>query len=393
MKIFRIETIDGKEYFATKRVRLDDKKFQEFKSTNVQQPETIYVDCKGEVVKDWDTYYALLEKYAVDKRSLQGEIVFDFEEWGWHKISEEKQNEFARKDEQLTELFERDVEVFSKNAARELGHIAAKQTDNPEKWFRDRLDQVGYRYLRRVGLLGRQTAFHSFGLISFSGSASVNNEFVRAHEMAHKLMKASGGVFYFTKEYEKIDEKTGEKKLVNLEMGRAFNEGVTNLLAEKLSGLPVPAPTETSNSYAGATSVARRIIKAVGEDLFFEAVLSNPELLINRIDKLGGKDTYATIATGLDELLLLENTIKRTGHNKDYNNRSIEGVKEFLASGRELIEGQKERQAKELARLEEENVEYSEKTDAMEKQHETLTSKVDKVVTGVEKGAEKAPAR
>ena len=78
MRKTKIYTIDGKEYIATKIVKLNNKKYQELFSADIMHPDILYVenvDGRLSLVEDWDIYCALREKYAIDKRSLNGQLV------------------------------------------------------------------------------------------------------------------------------------------------------------------------------------------------------------------------------------------------------------------------------------------------------------------------------
>ena len=69
--------INGKEYLKTKQVHLGGKVYQELKSADIMRPETIYLYETGEVVKDWNTHYALSVKYAMCVLSLHGKPIMD----------------------------------------------------------------------------------------------------------------------------------------------------------------------------------------------------------------------------------------------------------------------------------------------------------------------------
>ena len=81
MKQEKTHVIDGKEYFATKIVTLKDKEYQEFKSVDYMNPGVQYaeiVNGEFELVKDWDTFYALSVKYAMCVLTLHGKLILDY---------------------------------------------------------------------------------------------------------------------------------------------------------------------------------------------------------------------------------------------------------------------------------------------------------------------------
>ena len=65
MEELKIHTINNQKYIATKLVRHNGNVYQEYKSTNLMHPKTVYTDSAGREVTDKKTYYELLQKFAV----------------------------------------------------------------------------------------------------------------------------------------------------------------------------------------------------------------------------------------------------------------------------------------------------------------------------------------
>ena len=71
MEKFALLTINGKEFLATKLVRLNDIVYQELASADPLKPEFVYIEqSSGKIVTDKATFLALREKYCLDKRRL-----------------------------------------------------------------------------------------------------------------------------------------------------------------------------------------------------------------------------------------------------------------------------------------------------------------------------------
>jgi|GEM_PF-6253011 len=73
--------IDGDRYLTTKIVTLKGKEYQELKSADIMKPSTKYAEfINGELVlvRDRDTFYALLIKYAMCALSLHGTLIMDY---------------------------------------------------------------------------------------------------------------------------------------------------------------------------------------------------------------------------------------------------------------------------------------------------------------------------
>ena len=225
---------------------------------------------------------------------------------------------------ELAELFESDVKEFSEKGAKAFGHILKKRgIDNPQKWFEDRLrgdvavDVLPYSY-KDDGFGARFDM--DTGAIIFKSICSIHKKFNRAHEMVHKITlllmdKVLEGKIYsanrvglLVRDIEmSMDEKTGaikESYRVGAENGRWFNEGATNLVAEKLLGIDcnMSGATDGRDSYPFETQLARQVMEAVGEDAFFEAVFFEPDILANKWHELtGDKCSYPRIVYFLDE--------------------------------------------------------------------------------------------
>ena len=211
--------------------------------------------------------------------------------------------------EKLSELFEADVKKFSANGAKAFGHIFAKHgIDDPQKWLENKM---------REGFTGQGESLYfidsnmrgdasctSTG-IKFKSFRFVKSNYTRAHELSHKItdeyiggkvekgMLKRSGILIIKKE----DKKTGEIHHTGTEHGRALNEGITNLLAEKLLGrkqiFGVP--------YTVETFVARVVAKRVGEDAVFEAAFFDPKILADKWNEhKKNKNSYIRLVSFLD---------------------------------------------------------------------------------------------
>ena len=74
MRKLQTRIINNCEFYATKRVRLNDQVYQEYKTTDPMRPDTIYIDSTGEIV-DEKTHAQLKEKFGIRMNSKDGRIV------------------------------------------------------------------------------------------------------------------------------------------------------------------------------------------------------------------------------------------------------------------------------------------------------------------------------
>lgn len=103
---------------------------------------------------------------------------------------------------------------------------------------------------------------HDTSLIAFRDEKARNNKFIRAHEVGHKVTASNEKNNYSSGFHvSKQDPVTGYKTQIGL--GRCFDEGATNLLAEKLSGVPIKYE-ESSLAYFGETRIAKQVMEIVG---------------------------------------------------------------------------------------------------------------------------------
>jgi len=65
--------IDHRQYYATKKVRLDDKVYQEYKPTSLH-PGTLYFDESDKMV-DEQTHIELIEKFGLKIDTQDGKMV------------------------------------------------------------------------------------------------------------------------------------------------------------------------------------------------------------------------------------------------------------------------------------------------------------------------------
>jgi len=211
-----------------------------------------------EFVEDWDTYYALRKKYAIDERSLYGEIILDISRANEKRFKEELRHIPSLKDlplrfteqetprdgkvpvviidsgeyageclfsesrmfkvnkgfsrffidkasEQIMELFDVDVREFSEVGGEVFGHILAKHgIIDPRKWFEERLKQRSsdssippYSYDPKKSGGGCSLIRISFGSFFYA-----NDKFVRAHEMGHRITADYGTKAYDGRQFE-----------------------------------------------------------------------------------------------------------------------------------------------------------------------------------------------
>ena len=218
----------------------------------------------------------------------------------------------------LAELFESDVKEFSENGAKAFGHILAKHgIDDPQKWFEEKMGwhteiaKSLYRHLDTP----KKAAFHNSDSdeIFFSSLSIASCKFVRAHEMVHKASSnvtkktLTGGIFRdgntglkILSIEEKFDAERGKTYYVQQVKGCRLNEGVTNLIAQRLS--------QSSNfkiykRYKLATLAARYLSSLVGIDIVFEATFFDPKILSKKLEEHPcGKYAYKAIVYALEIL-------------------------------------------------------------------------------------------
>jgi hypothetical protein len=88
---------------------------------------------------------------------------------------------------------------------------------------------------------------------------------------------------------KEIEDNDKVKHVIGTEIGRYFNEGVTELALEKMLGVK-----DTTKGYKFQTFFAKYISKLVGEDVLFEAFFFNPRILENKLTEIT-KNQYAFV--------------------------------------------------------------------------------------------------
>ncbi|MCL2577923.1 MAG: hypothetical protein FWE27_07735 [Defluviitaleaceae bacterium] len=192
---------------------------------------------------------------------------------------------------ELAELFESDVKEFSENGAKAFGHILKRRgIKDPQKWFEEKMREnkdptkPPYSYNPNGGNIFRIAHYIlTTGAIEFFSPSAIHNKFRRAHEMAHKIML--GFWDYDT------------------DIGRAIDEGITNLIAEKLCGISY---LRGGSSYKLSTFSAWKLSKRVGRDTVFEAAFCGSHILKEKWENLAnGKYSYTDMLRKHDERLRL----------------------------------------------------------------------------------------
>jgi len=238
------------------------------------------------------------------------------------KASKQKRR-IEKANKKLSELFENDVKEFSINGARAFGHILAKRgIKDPQKWLENKMregftdsDQSPYMLDKSINLKAASDGTGAIRFKSIRGGGA--SKAIRAHELCHKIdqdsrndgyaVERTGLLVFGSKDV--YDKKLEQTYPINCEHGRALNEGVTNLLAEKLLGrksaLGVYYPLET---FAALT-----LTKLVGEDAVFEAALFDPNILDTKLqERTGNKNAYMKIVLALDSChRLVERSIRK----------------------------------------------------------------------------------
>jgi len=297
----KIKVINGKEYIATKLVRLNDIIYQEYCSANIMMPHTLYMEeNEDKLVTRWKTYLALREKYAIDRRMLSGKLVLD---------SGGLEVEFTEEQQQLDKLFEQDVAEFSERAAQAWWHIVKKHdpqvTDvqTARVWFEKKFrGNHGYIIDPSIEKDGPAATCDENGIIRFKSLAYAQDKLFRAHEMAHKLgfgPNRAGLMVYF--KHTVRDDVTGELHEIHSENGRALNEGVTNWMAQILAGVSVTQEYDEDDPYYEQEKLARKVMGIVGKDTVVEAALFNPDILREEFDRCAGeRNAYAALINAAD---------------------------------------------------------------------------------------------
>jgi len=148
------------------------------------------------------------------------------------------------------------------------------------------------------------------GRIEFSSILHAD-EFNRAHELAHKISSCFtlekfddnnelfvGRIGLMIVDVKKeVNKETGETHNVTFAVGRGLNEGVTNLIASKLSN----KSCFLVQHYRTETYHAQNIAKRIGEDIIIESALFDPQILENQYNLLERDETsYFEMIAGLD---------------------------------------------------------------------------------------------
>ena len=254
MKEIKIYTIDGQEYLATRKATLNGKEYQELHSLDIMRPDVLYIEKIGndfKLVEDWDIYYALRKKYAIDEKSLDGELflykkdkslyeesrLFFQEEIKIisslkdaeikkteHKSHDSNKEEYVvgsgehkgellftrsknhngetssvlsdffigQANKELMKLYESDVKEFSEKGANAFGHILEKRgISDPQKWFEEKIrvdTPLPYSY-NPIFNDPNFAGRHSpsTGVTEFSAMQYANSLIIRAHETIHKI--------------------------------------------------------------------------------------------------------------------------------------------------------------------------------------------------------------
>ena len=253
-KKLTIYNIDGQEYLATRKATLNGKEYQELHSLDIMRPDVLYIEKIGndfKLVEDWDIYYALRKKYAIDEKSLDGELflykkdkslyeesrLFFQEEIKIisslkdaeikkteHKSHDSNKEEYVvgsgehkgellftrsknhngetssvlsdffigQANKELMKLYESDIKEFSEKGAKAFGHILEKRgISDPQKWFEEKIrvdTPLPYSYNPIFDDPNFVGRFSSLsGVIEFSSMRAANRLRVRAHETIHKI--------------------------------------------------------------------------------------------------------------------------------------------------------------------------------------------------------------
>ena len=181
---------------------------------------------------------------------------------------------------ELAELFESDVKEFSKNGARAFGHILAKYgIDNPQKWLEEKMredngnpDFKPYSYNPNIFAEGQY--FPETREIQFKSLKSARKKFLRAHEMAHKITFG----FRDKKHHFNMVKKHG----FTGSLGFYLDEGVSNMIAEKLSGISF---LEKTTLYPSQTLSAWKLAQKIGVEAVYEIAFFDPTSLKNKWKK------------------------------------------------------------------------------------------------------------
>jgi len=316
----KIKIINGKEYIATKKVRMNGRVYQEYCSANIMMPHTLYMEEKEDkLVEHWKTYFALREKYAIDRRMLSGKLILDGASC--------KNKATVKEQEELDKLFEQDVREFSERAAQQWGHILEKRgIQDPLKWFEQKLrGEFGYRIDPTIN---SPAQCDSNGIILFQSLAIAQNKLTRAHEMSHKLgsdQNRTGLMVYWS--HMVRDKETGEEHKIYSENGRALNEGITNWLARQLASMPKDA------TYPAQTKLAGQVVDVVGDETVVEAVLFDPAILECEFNYRAGQHRLAELIHTMDNFQRLDKETNKLS-SAQADKESIEEV--HLACSEEL---------------------------------------------------------
>lgn len=213
-------------------------------------------------------------------------------------------------EEDLNNIFlKNDINEFSKNAAKDkdLSAIAKKRgIEDVEQWYQNKMSTVEYRYNPNTP----NAAYYNFenNTIAFSSFLDAQSANMRAHEMSHAIS------FSFEKSKDSIyrdgllviQEYKGRDKTELAERGRAINEGVTMMFAEKLSG-------EKSKrvAYKQPTRIAGHLKSIYGAEILFESYLHDVNIIADAMNQYHKSDTaFVKFAHNLDEYLRLDNTMQ-----------------------------------------------------------------------------------
>lgn len=225
----------------------------------------------------------------------------------------------AEKDLNNTFL-ERDIKTFSERAANDkvLSAIAKKHgIDNVAKWYMNKMKNVEkYTYDPDQN----SNAYYDMDnmTICFSSFMAALSENTRAHEMSHGISHVRINAntervgLRVSKEVEIGDEIRYDDR------GRGINEGVTMLIAEKLSG-----EKAHEDIYKEPTKLARDLRGVYGEELLFESYLHDLNILANEMNKDHKDPTaFTKFVHGLDEFLRLDDKI----NDRNTNESEIEAI-------------------------------------------------------------------
>ena len=230
----------------------------------------------------------------------------------------------------LYDLYEQDKADFTKSATKHWGHLLPPGI-NANEWFGERLrsdcdqpyfiepraehtpltepDDTREYYTAPKNADGHGQivlCYANDAIKEFIDENNISPKCIRAHENVHKMthFKLPGENAY------RVGFRINDG---DINQGRGFNEGATNIMAKRLTDFE-----PDTLGYHFETQIANKVMNIADEDTFFGAMLLDPQILTEKYDDIAGKGRYIKLIYDTDNLFNLRKNLYSSTTNRGY---------------------------------------------------------------------------